>query len=126
MSVTPSVLSDIYPSFYEASEVCVGIPLVKRPVTEVNEENVHIYRSDWHLLSVFGTGIRHSSVFMKGFRIIDFVTYQEMFHSVSKIIFFRSAPYFSIATFIGLNLVCFLIVGFLYISIFVRVRQSSK
>ena len=32
LSVTPTFLADLFPDIYEISEVCVGLPMVKRPI----------------------------------------------------------------------------------------------
>ena len=54
LSVVPTALSGVFPDVYEVSEVCVGIPIVKRPVAVSNENLVEI------LVNKTNTGYEYS------------------------------------------------------------------
>ena len=51
ISITPVILSDTYPDILEVSEVCIGIPIVKRPISAVNSSLVNILTTDVHVTS---------------------------------------------------------------------------
>ena len=83
---------------YDISEVCIGLPLVRKSVYKV--EVVRYKPPEW------------------------FVTEPSV--SVSTQIGTVTGMYFSIAIFLGLNLICFIIVMFCYMAILKAVRDTSK
>ena len=97
ISVCAFVLSKNDSDIYAVSEVCVGLPISRKPFHTSNET----------LLS--------PSVWSSG------ETFSEQVYIGSK-----AAMFFSIGIFTGLNLICFCIVGYCYLAIFIYVRQSTK
>ena len=81
---------------YAASEVCVGLPLSRYYHYNYNETFVDL---------PFGRKAQVTLTEQSGKRI---------------------AMYFSLYIFTVLNLVCFIVVGYCYIAVFIFVRQSSK
>ena len=99
LGVTSFIFSKTDSDFYSVSEVCVGLPLSRRSTFAI--ETISI-QTEWH--PYFGK--RNIAEYVK---------------TTSN-----ASMFFSIATFTGLNLLCFFIVGYCYVSIFVEVRKSSK
>ena len=98
VSVASVVLADSDSDFYGLSDVCIGLPLITRP------SSYTILASD-----VVGGDSLSSNVF-----------------SVPVTNDTKPAWYFSIAIFLGVNSVCFLVVCVCYVAIFVKVKASSR
>ena len=102
ISVVVFILSKEDSEIYAASEICVGLPISRTPnhmkVELIVKENPP--RADNALL------------------VYKIVKYVKSSSSVGM--------FFSIALFTGLNLVCFFIVGYCYVAIFIYVRQTTK
>ena len=99
IAIAVFVLSQTDSDIYAVSEVCVGLPMSRRP---------------FHL--VHNTKIRFTSSIPQAQD-----TLSNVIKSGSKV-----AMFFSIVLFIGLNLICFFIIGYCYVSMFVYARQTSK
>ena len=101
--VVPSVLSGRWFEFYDNSHVCIGLPLALiekySPVVEI-KDYVFLDEIDWFFLP------------------------QERFEV--KELGPANGLYFSVALFLGLNCMCYLVIMFCYIEIVRSVRQSSK
>ncbi|XP_072023466.1 uncharacterized protein [Amphiura filiformis] len=100
-SVTSYVLSGLNSRLYSVSEVCVGLPISQ--LKFYNESNV-------------GTTIERNSGYVPILEEVSQNTYKNS----------EVSMYLSIAMFTGLNLICFLIVGFCYTAIFVTARKTSR
>ena len=100
ISITTFILTGIDSSFYSVSEICVGLPISRDPLTVINQTSIRI-----------GTG-RYDDVY---------VIKPDPIYTGNEV-----SMYFSIAIFTGLNLACFLVVGFCYTAILIFVRLSSK
>ena len=99
------ILNNLYHSWYQSSNVCIGLPLVQRPVHTQKEI---LFKSTYHYKKDLET------------------------MNVTEIDRFEPGMFFSIAIFLGLNLLCFLIMLFCYIDIirlvhnaFVQKRQLN-
>ncbi|XP_072022536.1 uncharacterized protein [Amphiura filiformis] len=96
LALVPSIVAGPESDFYDLSDVCIGLPLVTRP------SSYSIQSSD-----VGGPGSgRTFSLPVPN----DFIP----------------AWYFSIAIFLGLNLVCFLVIFVCYVVIFINVKMVKK
>ena len=128
ISVVPSALSGISEKFtdvYEVSEVCVGIPMVRRPVV-----------GDLTLDSVVISQPEVKITFRKESPLDFFVTYLDSItterkslnssYLTSNVIGEQVATYYSIVIFIGINLFCFIFIAILYIQIFNIARRSAQ
>ena len=131
LSVLPVSFSGWNHDFYDVSEVCIGLPFVRAPMylnktflTEVKiDTNVHI--------NTPGMGFP-SFLYYAIFSDYDSVTYyysteieyEETYTDVEE----GNNPglYFSIVLFLGINLVCFLVVAVTYIWIFIIIYQSNR
>ena len=125
LSVIPTLLSSVYPHVYEVSEVCVGIPLVKRPLQTLFNSSVQVdttdFEFDYQFASVFGLEDFLLNMTLTKTKQTDIVSFLR-----SAISGYQIATYFSIVTFIVLNLICFLSVAYCYFSIFAIARSSAK
>ena len=125
ISITPVILSGTYPDILEISEVCVGVPIVRRPISVTSSNSVEIVSNDVQVTAQvdidFLTGI-YDTVFV--------ITYKEKgtfsIYVVSQIIGEELATYFSMIIFIGVNLTCFILVAIMYLIIFKTVKQSAR
>lgn len=116
-------IADVSNGQFSLSEVCVGIPIVRRLVSEyvtkvasVNSISVNIYdsRANYYDLErgTFAVNIEES---------MNNITYK-----ISNNIGSEPAAYISIVVFVGLNLFCFTVIAFCYVQIFVCAMQSAK
>ena len=126
LSVIPTLLSSVYPNVYEVSEVCVGIPLVKRPLQTLFNSSVQVGTTDFEFdfqfaASVFGLEDYLVDMTLTKTQKTDIVSFLR-----SAISGYQIATYFSIVTFIIVNLFCFLSVAYCYLSIFAIARSSAK
>ena len=103
LSITSFAFSEIDSDFYSVSEVCVGLP--------ISRKNTFIQSN--------------KPVYIPATRYSDKVNWKT---DVLEVVKGKSnaSMYFSIATFTGLNLLCFIIVGYCYVSIFVEARNTTK
>ena len=100
ISITTLILTGVNSNFYSVSEICVGLPISRDPLTVINQTSIRI-----------GTGRYDHAYVIK----------PDPIYTGNEV-----SMYFSIAIFTGLNLACFLIVGFCYTAILIFVRLSSK
>lgn len=122
LSVTPVVLSGIYQDVYEMSEVCVGMPIVKRPVTFTQNKSITI--DTIRVNDAYGQFQMNGPI--QG-TILDSFTRQitqNINYLISDITDYKLATYFSIIVFIGINLICFIFILVLYIDIFYTIRKT--
>ena len=125
LSVVPTALSDLFPDVYEVSEVCVGIPIVKRPNAVSNDSFVEILVNETdigytYLFDIYTNAIHYNYIIVNTENLIL------SRYTFSIIVGYKLATYFSIVVFIGINLVCFGLVAFFYVQIFIYARKSSR
>ena len=99
ISITSFVLTGMDSDVYAVSEICVGLP-ISRQYT--------YYRSE--------TSVQLTKSFADAIKLV-----QE-----NKATGSQAAMYFSIAIFTGLNLICFFVVGFSYLTIFITATKTTK
>ncbi len=97
LAVFPSIYAGEDSDLYDLSDVCIGLPLITRP-TSYSIQSSTIGGSDSDL------------------RSFDLPVPEE----------FKPAWYFSIAIFLGINLVCFFIIFVCYIAMFINVKLARK
>ena len=98
ISITSFVLSMMDSDVYAVPEICVGLPFSRQPNFNMSETSV---------------------VLSQTFNVTSSV--QEHKATSSNV-----TMHFSIAIFTGLNLFCFFIVGFCYLSIFITATKTTK
>ena len=96
ISLIPSVYAGPESDVYDLSDVCIGLPLITRPTSFSTSEQIDVTR-------------------------LTNGTFAAPQASDTK-----PAWYYSIALFLGVNLICFLIILVCYIIIFESLRRSSK
>ena len=125
LSVVPTSLSGVFPDVYEVSEVCVGIPIVKRPVAVSNESLVEILANKtkigYDYLFDEYTGNFYYNYVIENIENLILSRY-----TFSRIVGYKLATYFSLIVFIGVNLICFGLVAFFYVQIFIYARKTSQ
>ena len=97
ISICSFVLSQSDSDIYAVSEICVGLPISRKPLHTSNEASLR--PSSWSVDETFSEQVFTGS---------------------------KAAMFFSIGIFTGLNLICFCIVGYCYLAIFIYVRQTTK
>ena len=123
LGVLPLILSGFVEDVYEVSEVCIGVPMVRRPVTETFSDFISLENQELEI----NYEVSFSDVYvpiksgLKTAQTIHNITY-----SASRVQGFKVATIFSIVLFIGVNLFCFLFVAVAYISIFVCVFRTAR
>ena len=103
LGVVPSILSGINFKFYDNSHVCIGLPLALTQRYSTVKESVF---TDNHFEDVLY------------FKVIDRFS--------TELVDITSGLYFSIAIFLGLNCLCYLIILLSYVGIMRAVKRSSK
>ena len=134
VSVAPLVIDLYDPGFYEISEVCVGLPIVKRSVTFVKNDIMQITTHKYNL--EYNENIREGDIsfdyindtndFSFRWLLTPSAVVQDIPYKVADVSGSVLASYVSITVFIGLNLICFLAIAILYIEIFQIATASSK
>ncbi|XP_072015594.1 uncharacterized protein [Amphiura filiformis] len=104
LATVPTLLAGRSPKFYDISQTCIGLPLVRQMI--YTQENV-TYTQDWVALASGWHG-----------DVED--TFQ-----VSQVTGSTSWMYFSIAMFLGLNLICCIIIFLCYLAIFLTVKSTT-
>ena len=130
LSVTPTFLTHLFGiDIYEISEVCVGLPMVKTAVFKQKTRRFKMLEQTWSLQ--FGytndtSTFSYRHVFDK-LVLRSHVEFKKvMSYATSKVVSTKSATYFSLVTFLGFNLICFILVAVLYLDIFITIRKTSK
>ena len=96
ISLIPSVYAGPESDVYDLSDVCIGLPLITRPTSFSSSEEIDVTR--------LTNGTFEAPEAMDT----------------------KPAWYYSIALFLGVNLLCFLVILVCYIIIFESARRSSK
>ena len=129
ISVLPIGLATDKGNVFSISEVCIGIPIVRRHVSTYRSESVQINvtltktiykyeerRGDWVTIYTYVSGVEVAS--QQSLRHISY--------DVADITGSQTAPIFSIVVFTGVNLACFFIVAFCYIYIFIKANKTTE
>ncbi|XP_072043262.1 uncharacterized protein [Amphiura filiformis] len=115
---------------FSISEVCIGIPIVRRHLTTWTNDSIQINMTHFYAKTVFDLRVvdfsgRKESILQDV--IIDHKQYeQNVTYTTSDVIGSNISPINSIVIFIGVNLLCFLVVAACYIQIFRTARNTSK
>ena len=111
LSIIPTSVGGKSPDFYDASEVCIGLPFVRAPVFVNRSVVVADFQFEIDdLYSLLSSGR-------------DDVYYEDYIYPVTGN---KPGLYFSIILFLGINLLCFFVVAVSYVAIFIIVKQTSK
>ena len=110
ISVIPLVLKKTKDDFYDMSEVCIGLPLVKKPV--LSTKSLHLTKSE-----------------LPGAEYENLTTLTDSFYTTSTksyVVVGLEVMAFSSTVFLGINLVCFIAVLYCYCAILHIVCKVSK
>ena len=99
LGLTASILAGRNPKFYDNSHICIGLPLARLVNYDTNPVSLGV---------VDYTTLKH-------------ITFDKVTNETRS-----PGLYFSVAIFIGLNMLCFLLILACYISIIKTVSQTSK
>ena len=133
ISLIPVITDKYIPDFYDVSEVCVGLPIVRRRVTVEKDAFIPVKTFDIQPEYVFVRNNESASHFLfnsfsvgKYWRLESTSTVQDIYYHISVISGFRVANFLSIAVFIGFNMTCFIALAVLYIRVFQIASDSFK
>ena len=130
ISIGPVVLDMYILGFFETSEVCVGLPMVKRLISSEMEMVIELTKVDYIILeggfvqSANGSGF--NAVLEESIALTSIQNVQNIFYKLTVVSGHKLASYFSIVIFIGLNLICFIVIANCYLQIFLIARESSR
>ena len=128
VSIVPISISYEFPNIFDVSEVCVGIPLVKRPVVNLRTSSMKMETYFYLVQNANAIAVYDSSItsLFGDTRLINSTTSRNIKHIKTIISNYQLATLFSIVVFIGINTACFIIVFLSYIMIFHAVSKSRK
>ncbi|XP_072050237.1 G-protein coupled receptor GRL101-like [Amphiura filiformis] len=130
IGVAPVGIDSFFPGFYEISEVCVGLPIVKKVITSEEVKVTHSNtRYDLFQIETRSVFVEHngtSSIQDDLYRVFYGVFADDIYSRIARVSGHRVASYLSIIVYIGINLICFATIAVFYIRIFQIARSSSK
>ena len=126
LSVIPIALATDIGDVFSISEVCIGIPIVRRHQTTLRNTSVGINSTHFTIKLVY-TNLDnvHYIPSFKGVKLEQELLQQNITYSIADIKGSQIASIFSIVVFIGVNLTCFIIVAFSYMYIFYKANETS-
>ncbi|XP_072051453.1 uncharacterized protein [Amphiura filiformis] len=129
-------LSNEESQVFSISEVCIGIPIVRQHLTVWRNDHIQLNGTEFITNAKYG-----NSPFIRGYNrymyqqliptvpiisINEKPSHQNVTFTTAEIIGSQISPIFSIVVFVGVNLLCFIIVATCYIQIFMTARNTSK
>ena len=136
ISVIPIGLVTDRGNVFSISEVCIGIPIVRRHLSTYTAESVQVnieftttrYTYKVEKLKWWRDGkYRYLEYrYVSGVEVEQQQSVRNISYDVADITGSQIAPVFSIVVFIGVNLTCFLIVAFCYMYIFIKANETSE
>ena len=132
VSLIPVVVDEYAPGFYDISEVCVGLPIVKRKVTTEKDAFIPVktfaiqreYVYVRHNRSQLGSDYSYTD---RGYwHLASASTVQEIYYKFSEVSGFKLASFLSIVVFIGFNFTCFAALAVFYTRIFQVASNSAN
>ncbi len=131
ISVGSIILKWYVPGSYDISEVCIGLPMVKRAVTVDKTEIATTVRRHYEILydansdgDIYDVDSLNET---RGAWVLVANSYNYYTnYKVSEVSCYNLASYLSIIVFIGLNCLCFVVVPIFYVNIFQIANYSSS
>ena len=129
ISVIPISLTSDKGNFYSISEVCIGIPIVRRHLTTFMNESTEINTttissSTEFKYSRFSGNFGYDTVV--GLSVNNLESTQNITYTIAKNAGTQVGSIYSIVVFITVNFVCFVIVACCYVYIFIKARRTTK
>ena len=129
ISVIPIGLATDEGNVFSISEVCIGVPIVRRYLSAYRSESVQFnvtfakitykYKNLWNWNKITYT-------YLSGAEVETQQSLQNISYDVADVTGSQIAPIFSIVVFIGVNLTCFFIVAFCYLYIYITANKTSE
>ena len=122
MALIPVIIDTYIPGFFEVSEVCVALPIVKRK--ETVEKDAFIPVKTFVFQREYVYVMSNSSVYLysyntgKYWRLESASTKQDIYYKISEVSGLKVASFLSIIIFIGFNITCFIALSVFYIRVF--------
>ena len=130
ISLIPVIVDTYVPGFYDISEVCVGLPIVKRKMTVEKDAFIPLktfaIEPEYHYIMNNGSGSYHMFNVGKYWRLESVSVIQDTYYKISAVSGFKVASVLSIIVFVGFNLTCFIALPVFYIRVFQIASGSSK
>ena len=129
LSVLPLAIQQYIPDIIELSEVCIGIPILRKSVTTTEHiiSEVRFKEYDISYAFNFSSYLSDGGRLLVGyFRVVANDRSTTIHHQIASISGYLVASYFSIVIFIGVNLLCFIMIPVFYCLIFKTATESSK
>ena len=129
MALIPVIIDTYIPGFFEISEVCVGLPIVKRKVTVEKDAFIPVKTLVFQREYVYVMSNKTNSYLFnagKYWRLESASTTQDIYYKFSEVSSLKVASFLSIFIFIGFNLTCFIALSVFYIRVFQIANDSSK
>ena len=115
--------------FYSISEVCVGIPIVRRHLTIFKNKSTEIKTTTISSSPIYSNannfGVEHYR-YVSNFSVIILESAQNITYTIAENAGSQVGSIYSIVVFIFVNLFCFVIVACCYVYIFVKARRTSE
>ena len=116
-------------NFYSISEVCIGVPIVRRHMTTFMNESteiniITISSSPAFQYSKFSGEFIYTSV--RDFSVNHLELTQNITYTIAKNAGTQVGSIYSIVVFIAVNFVCFVIVACCYVYIFIEARRTTE
>ncbi len=115
---------------FTTSEVCIGIPIIRRQKTEIKTGHVNVKETNLEYVQTWTGGeFSDSTLNVARFgNVIQQITThdQEVSYPNAEITGSTYSPILSLIIFIAVNSICFIVVASCYIGIFRTVTKSSK
>ena len=129
ISVIPISLTSHKGNFYSISEVCIGMPIVRRHLTTfvkklteiktITLSSSRVFQHEWA-----SHYIRYT--YVKDVLIIPKESAQSITYTIAENAGSQVGSIYSIVVFISVNLLCFVIVAFCYLYIFIKARRTTE
>ena len=130
ISVIPISLTSDEGNFYSISEVCIGIPIVRRHLTTFMNKSAEINTTSISSSVVFGTHynlwLGEYNSFVRDYSISLQKTAQNITYTIAENAGSQVGSIYSIVVFISVNLFCFVIVACCYLYIFLKAKQTTE
>ena len=130
ISVIPISLASDNGNFYSISEVCIGIPIVRRHFTKLVNKSSEIITSTIFsspdLRTVYSFGGRFVYRYVTDVQVMHQESAQNITYTIAENAGSQVASIYSIVVFISVNCFCFVIVACCYIYIFIKATSSAE
>ena len=126
ISVIPISLTSDKGKVYSISEVCIGIPIVRRHLTTFTEKSTEIKTITFSSNPEFRYNFLERGFKIKDISVIHLESAQNITYTIAEKAGSQVGSIYSIVVFISVNLFCFVIVASCYLYIFTKARRTTE